>query len=162
MRGASDPRRFPVRVAVAENGGMARWTCPRCDREFAATGQGHSCVPGSTVAESLAPAAAWMRDCYAMIIDEVREHGPVHEDAVRVGVFLKTDRKLAEFRPRARTVQLILYLPGRVEHPTLISTPDPSAVRVVHYFTLRSADDLDDELLALVGMAYDFATEDSG
>ncbi|GAB3769367.1 DUF5655 domain-containing protein [Microlunatus parietis] len=119
-------------------------------------------MPGSSVEESLAPATPWMRDCYAMIIEEVRQHGPVHEDAVRVGVFLKTDRKLAEFRPRARTVQLILYLPGRVEHPKLTSAPDPSAARVVHYFTLRSADDLDDELLALVGVAYDFATGDSG
>ncbi|MFC7623871.1 DUF5655 domain-containing protein [Microlunatus sp. GCM10028923] len=140
---------------------MARWICPRCDREFAATGQGHSCVPGSTVEESLAPAAPWMRDCYAMIIEEVRQHGPVHEDAVRVGVFLKTERKLAEFRPRARTVRLTLYLPGQVEHPTLISA-EPAAARVMHHFTLRSADDLDDELLGLVGLAYDFASEDSG
>jgi hypothetical protein len=29
--------------------------------------------------------------------------GPVHEDAVNVGIFLKNDRKIAEFRPRVRS-----------------------------------------------------------
>ena len=29
--------------------------------------------------------------------------GPVHVDAVKVGVFLKSDRKIAEVRPRVRT-----------------------------------------------------------
>ncbi len=124
-------------------------------------GQGHSCVPGSTVEASLAGAPAWMRECYAAISRELRRCGPVHEDAVRVGVFLKTDRKLAEFRPRAKTVRLTLWLPGPVEHPRLLPLAEPMAARVYHHFTLRSIDDLDEELLELVGEAYDFAT-DSG
>jgi len=116
-------------------------------------------VPGGTVADSLATAPDWMRECYRMIIQEVRDHGPVHEDAVGVGVFLKTDRKLAEFRPRARTAQLILFLPGPFEHPRRTGRPDLSTPRVAHYFTLRSPADLDPDLLGLVGVAHDFATD---
>jgi hypothetical protein len=119
-------------------------------------------VPGSTVEASLAGAPPWMRDCYDAISEELRRCGPVHEDAVGVGVFLKTDRKLAEFRPRAKTVRLTLWLPGPVEHPRLLPIPDPMAARVMHHFTLRSVEDLDQELLELVGEAYDFATDDSG
>ena len=32
---------------------MPIWTCPDCRREFGATGQGHMCQPGLTVAEFL-------------------------------------------------------------------------------------------------------------
>lgn len=119
-------------------------------------------MPGSTVEASLAGAPPWMRDCYDAVSEELRRCGPVHEDAVGVGVFLKSDRKLAEFRPRAKTVRLTLWLPGPVEHPRLLPIPDPMASRVMHHFTLRSADELDQELLELIGEAYDFATDHSG
>jgi hypothetical protein len=114
------------------------------------------------VEASLAGAPQWMRDCYQAICEELRRCGPVHEDAVGVGVFLKTDRKLAEFRPRAKTVRLTLWLPGPVEHPRLLPISEPAAARVYHNFTLRSVEDLDEDLLELVGEAYDFATDDSG
>jgi hypothetical protein len=54
----------------------------------------------------------------ALASDEIVAHlenlGPIHEDAVSVGVFLKSDRKLAEIRPRSRDVSLALYLPRPV------------------------------------------------
>jgi hypothetical protein len=39
----------------------------------------------------------------------------VHADAVRVGVFLKHERKLAEVGPMARSLSLELVLPRRVD-----------------------------------------------
>jgi hypothetical protein len=33
---------------------MARWTCPRCDREFGRAHQSHTCVPGGTIEDSFA------------------------------------------------------------------------------------------------------------
>lgn len=158
MGRAVDPRRLASTGRAAKNRAMARWICPRCDREFGSRQQSHTCVPGTTVAESLAHAQPWMRDCFELIMETVRECGPVHDDAVGVGVFLKADRKLAEFRPRARTVQLILYLPEPIDHPRLIRVHDPSAVRVVHLFTLRSVEEVDDDLLGYVAEAYDYAT----
>jgi hypothetical protein len=59
------------------------------------------------------------RGVYDAILAHVRSLGPVHEDTVGVGVFLKRDRKLAEVRPRSRDVWLALYLPRTVHDPRI-------------------------------------------
>jgi|SRR4051794_26128199 hypothetical protein len=94
---------------------MARWVCPQCEREFDKARQGHVCVPGCTVDETFAGRPAYQRAAYDAILAFLADLGPVHEDAVKVGVFLKADRKLAEIRPMARALSVELYLPRRVE-----------------------------------------------
>jgi len=74
-------------------------------------------VPGIAVVELLAQNPAWVADIYTAVIDGFAQLGPIYEDAVNVGVFLKSDRKIAEVRPRVRSVQLLLYLPERVDDP---------------------------------------------
>jgi hypothetical protein len=90
---------------------VTRWVCPNCDREFASANQAHVCVPGITVDKLLARQPRWASEIYGAVIDHLRSLGPIHEDAVNVGIFLKSDRKIAEFRPRVRSVLFSLYLP---------------------------------------------------
>ncbi|TMR10026.1 hypothetical protein ETD86_41150 [Nonomuraea turkmeniaca] len=80
-----------------------RWTCPQCDREFARARQSHVCVPGCTVDETFAPYPPVYREIYDRLVERL---GPIHDDAVRVGVFLKSERKFAEVRPKARSLSL--------------------------------------------------------
>ena len=91
-------------------GRVTRWVCPNCEREFASVNQAHICVPGITVSDLLNRHPRWVTAIYAAVIEHLRILGPVHEDAVNVGIFLKSDRKIAEFRPRVRSVSLSLYL----------------------------------------------------
>ena len=98
---------------------MARWVCPRCDREFGGVNQAHVCAPGITVDELLGRHPDWVGEIYAVVIGHLQGLGPVHEDAVDVGIFLKGDRKIAEFRPLVRSVQLWLFLPDRREDPRI-------------------------------------------
>ena len=74
-----------------QDGCVARWTCPRCDREFGRARQGHTCVPGCTVDETFAGHSPEQRGVYNAILAHLQSLGPVHEDAVGVGVFLKRD-----------------------------------------------------------------------
>ena len=90
---------------------MARWVCPNCEREFASANQAHVCVPGITVDDLLARHPPWVGQIYGAVSEHLSSLGQIHEDAVNVGIFVKSDRKLAEFRPRVRSVQLSLYLP---------------------------------------------------
>ncbi len=76
----------------------------------------------------------------------MRGLGPVHEDAVGVGVFLKRDRKLAEVRPRSRDVSLALYLPRPVPDPRFSRVLGHGASRVIHVLLLREADDVDQQV----------------
>ena len=87
---------------------MGRWVCPQCEREFDRTRQGHVCLPGNTVAETFAGARAWQRPICDAVIAHVESLGPVHVDAVGVGVFLKHQSKFAELRPMARALSLAL------------------------------------------------------
>jgi hypothetical protein len=81
-------------------GGVTRWVCPKCEREFASANQAHVCMPGITVNDLLARHPDWVTEIYRLVIEHLSSLGPVHEDAVNIGIFLKSDRKIAEFRPR--------------------------------------------------------------
>jgi Domain of unknown function (DUF5655) len=137
---------------------VTRWVCPNCEREFAAANQAHVCVPGITVNDLLARHPRWVSEIYQAIIDHLNSLGSVHEDAVNVGIFLKSDRKIAEFRPRVQSVQLGLYLPYEVTD-SRIARALPAADRVVHLINLTGADQVDDQLREWLSEAYDFNTD---
>ena len=87
-------------VDAAAQSAVTRWVCPNCEREFASANQAHVCVPGITVSDLLARHPHWVSEIYNAVIGHLSSLGPVHEDAVNVGIFLKSDRKIASFRPR--------------------------------------------------------------
>lgn len=83
---------------------------------------------------------------YDAILGHLESLGPVHEDAVGVGVFLKRDRKLAEVRPRSRDVSLALYLPRPVPDPRFTRVLGHTTPRVVHFVILHDAGEVDGQL----------------
>jgi hypothetical protein len=137
---------------------VARWVCPNCEREFGAVNQAHTCVPGITVEHLLGRHPVWVGEIYRAMMAHFQTLGPVHEDAVEVGIFLKSDRKLAEFRPRARSVLLWLILPEEMS-----AGPVRQSVRsgphVVHELILRDAAAVDDDVRRMLESAYDYATD---
>ena len=138
---------------------MARWTCPNCEREFGRTRQPHVCAPGITVQELLGRHPAWVAEIYAAVIDALSAAGPVHEDAVDVGIFLKSDRSIAQFRPQARSVQLWIFLPYRLEHERVSRAVATGADRYVHLFKLTSLLEVDENLRAWLTESYDANTD---
>ena len=140
-------------------GGVARWVCPNCEREFASANQAHFCVPGITVDDLLARHPAWVGEIYGAVIEHLSSLGPIHEDAVNVGIFLKSDSKIAEFRPRVRSVLLSLYLPHEVTDDRIARTLPTAADRVVHMIKLTDVDQVDDRLREWMTEAYDFNTD---
>jgi hypothetical protein len=138
-------------VAAFDGTVPTRWTCPRCDREFARERQSHVCVPGCTVDDTFAGRPAWMREVYDRIVADLRELGELHEDAVKVGVFLKCERKLAEIRPRSRDLLVWIYLPFVVDEALVQGR---SGDRVLHRIALR---ELTDEVREWFVAAYDLA-----
>jgi hypothetical protein len=88
----------------------------------------------------------------------------VHADAVLVGVFLKSDRKLAELRPKSRWLSCYLYLPREIADPRVarsmrLSAGRLSAGRVVNEIKLCTPGDVDDQLLGWLEEAFDEATD---
>ena len=133
--------------------------CPNCEREFASANQAHVCVPGITVNDLLARHPGWVEELYRLVIEHLGTLGPVHEDAVDVGVFLKSDRKIASFRPRVRSVLLSFFLPYELTDPRIARALPVASGRVAHMINLRSADEVDDQLRQWLSEAYDFNTD---
>ncbi|HEX6932276.1 MAG TPA: DUF5655 domain-containing protein [Streptosporangiaceae bacterium] len=138
---------------------MPRWTCPRCDREFGRARQSHTCVPGITVDAAFAGRPRWQRAVYDEIVAHMDNLGPVHEDAVSVGVFLKADRKLAEVRPRSRDVSLALYLPRPDPDPRFARILGRNGPRVFHVLLLRGPEEVDDQVRAWLTEAFLHASD---
>lgn len=96
---------------------------------------------------------------YDAIVDHLRTLGPVHEDAVSVGVFLKTDRKLAEVRPRSADILVYLYLPLPVHDPRIRRIIGAGSARVVHELILREPAAVDDFVRDLLTRAFHHASD---
>ncbi len=137
---------------------MSRWVCPRCEREFGAANQAHTCAPGISVAELLDRHPPWVAEIYSAVIETFRSLGPVHEDAVNVGIFLKAQRKFAEFRPRVRSVLLWIQLPDEHRVPA-VGRVVPAGLSYAHSVVLTSPDQVDGDVRTLLELAYDFATD---
>ena len=98
-----------------------------------------------------------MGEIYAAVLERLRGVGPVHEECRRL--FLKSDRQIAQFRPRVRSVQLALLLPERVEDPRIARWMPTGAIRIVHVINLASAEQVDDQLGQWLEESYDFNTD---
>jgi hypothetical protein len=114
-------------------------------------------LPGGTVDASFAGRPPLQRAIYDALVAHLSTLGPLHEDAVRVGVFLKAQRKLADVRPKQRWLSVALYLPRRVEDPRITRHLVVSPSRIVHGIKLHTLDDVDQQVLAWATEAYDNA-----
>lgn len=140
---------------------MQRWICPRCDREFVRPNTSHVCIPGCSVEETFADRPE-QRPIYEAVAAYVRSLGPVHEDAVRVGVFLKVRAKLAELRPKSRWLSLELVLPRQADSARFSRVLRMTSDKYVHVIRLASVDDVDDEVRNWLTEAYHAADQQPG
>ena len=138
---------------------MPRWTCPNCEREFRAANQAHVCVPGISVEELLSRHPGWVGEIYDAVLEPLRRVGPVHEDAVNVGIFIKSDGKIAEFRPRVRSVLLSICLPSPRDDPRVMRIVASAPDRHWHPIKLSRADEVDEPVRAWLVESYDFNTD---
>jgi hypothetical protein len=137
---------------------MARWTCPRCDREFARAKQSHDCVPGNSLNVTFAKRPE-QRAIYDAVMKHLKTVGKVHIDPVQIGVFLKSDRKVAELRPKQKWLAASLYLARRIDDARVTRIYQSAATRFVNEVRLRSPDDVDDQFKTWLEEAYDENTD---
>lgn len=138
---------------------MSLWTCPACDRQFGRPRTSHVCIPGCSVDDTFASRPPVQREIYDTLVAHVGTFGRFHADAVSVGVFLKSDRKFAEVRPKARWLSLELVLLRRLADARVSRVIRISADRTVHVVRLVTVVDVDHQVLAWLTEAYDAATD---
>jgi hypothetical protein len=115
-------------------------------------------VPAGSVDETFARwegSAIPHRAVYDAIMRHVASLGDdVHLDAVSVGVFLKRTRKLAEIRPKARSLNLSLYMERAIEDARVSQHYRIAAGRWVSVVKLVRVADVDDAVRGWVTEAF--------
>jgi hypothetical protein len=133
---------------------MPRWTCDRCGREFGRTNQQHMCRPALSLDEYFAARPAFERAIFDAVAEALAVAGPVHVEAVDIGILLKRSRTFAELRPKRHTVAMWVLLSREVAHPRITRAVRASAGRVAHFLELRGAEDVDDDVRSWLLEAY--------
>src|SRR3954452_7981740 len=133
---------------------MAAWTCPECGRLFGKTSQSHACSPGMSVDEYFSTGPPWERPIFDAVMAHVSKLGPVHADAVQVGIFLKNPRKFAELRPMTKWVAISFSLSRRATHRTITRKVNEYNGRYWHVCNVSDVSQIDEDLLSLLTEAY--------
>lgn len=94
------------------------------------------------------------RPIFDAVMKHVNKLGPVHVEPVSVGIFLKNPRCFAQLRPKDKWVAILFSLPRKVTHPTITRKVVQYQGRFHHVANVRSADDVDDQLVAYLSEAY--------
>jgi hypothetical protein len=115
-------------------------------------------VPGGTEADAFREHPDQFQ-IYQRLKAHIEGLGPVHVDAVKVGVFLLSDRKFAEIRPKARGLAVYLMASRAVDHPSVRRSERIAANRIWTTIRLTDPSEVDDGLLEWITMAYDEATD---
>lgn len=136
---------------------VPRWVCPDCRRQFARVRQGHECAPAMPLAEYLATGPPHERSIVEAVLAGLDAHpeiGPVHVEPVSVGVFLKRSRMFAELRPMTRWEAVTFLHPRTLRSNRIARKVVEAGALRYHVVNVRTADEVDDELLGWLADAY--------
>ena len=130
------------------------WTCPRCERTFAARNQTHTCAPLGDVEPHFAGCEPVVRETYAAVLAVLDPIGPYEVLAEKTRIALHVRMSFAAFMPRRRWLRGHLVLDREETHPSVLRVTTYSPRNVLHEFVLRSPEEVDDAFAALVVAAY--------
>jgi hypothetical protein len=135
------------------------WTCPECGNEFVNRNQYHSCAT-HTVDEVLTRMSGHVRALFDCVRTMVEANGPVKIVAYRDRVAFMVRVRFAGVTPRARWLDLSLWLPERVESSRWhrVETLTPNAT--VHVLRVTDGAQLDEEVAGWVARAYAVGRQD--
>jgi len=108
-----------------------------------------------SVEEYFSTGPPWEKPVFDAVMAHVSTLGPVHADAVQVGIFLKNPKKFAELRPMTKWVAISFGLRRRASHPTIKRKVIEYGGRYWHTCNVASADEVDPSLLELLTEAYE-------
>ena len=132
----------------------ALWSCPRCGRTFANTGQVHTCARLGEMETHLSRASPAVRATVDAVLDAVTALGPVEVLPQRTRIALHVRMSFAALVPRSRWLDGHLVLARRVDSPRFRRVEAYSPRNVVHTFRLTSPAEVDDQFKAWLAEAY--------
>jgi hypothetical protein len=130
------------------------WTCVECGRQFGRRNQSHECAPTMSLDEYFASSRDMERPIFEAIAEHLESVGPLHVEAVQVGILFKRQRTFAELRPKRDRVVLSVLLSRPLQHARIVKTWRGPGLRMAYFINLRSPEEVDDDVRDWLTEAY--------
>jgi hypothetical protein len=132
------------------------WRCPHCGREFAQPNQRHSCAV-YTLEPHFEGKSAAVRQTYDQLLAAAGRLGPMRTDPRHASIHLVNRVTFGGIHTRKNYLYLELVIDRSATSSRLQKSEQVSANRYHLTFRLDSADDVDEEMVALLEEAYRLA-----
>jgi putative ubiquitin-RnfH superfamily antitoxin RatB of RatAB toxin-antitoxin module len=112
------------------------------------------CAPALALDAYFSSAPAYERPVYQAVASHLETLGPLHVEAVSVGILFKRVRTFAELRPKRDRLELSVLLSRVVVHPKIVRRTRTSGQRAAYFVALREAADVDEDVRDWLTEAY--------
>ena len=99
------------------------------------------------------------RPIFEAVMAGLADVGPIHVEPVSVGIFLKRSSGFSELRPMTKWVAISFSLERTLRSSRIARKVIDSGARRYHVVNVRSADEVDDELLGWLAESYTLSPE---
>ena len=112
-----------------------------------------------TLEEYLATGPSHERPVVEAVLAGLADVGPIHIEPVSVGIFLKRSRTFAELRPMTKWVAVSFALERTLTSARISRKVYDAGRAKYHVVNVRTADEVDDQLLEWLTEAYDLSPD---
>ena len=131
----------------------SKWGCPNCGRSFAKTHQPHSCQTASTEVHFKGKDPVSM-EIYNALVAQLRRFGEFRVDAVKTSINLIHKYHFGSVTVQDEGLRLGFVSDEPIRSSRIVQTQELGPNRVGHSVKLKSAAEVDDELLGWLRTAH--------
>lgn len=149
-------KQAPAKKAAAKKAGAkksSKWSCPNCERSFAKQHQPHSCQTASTEIHFKGKNPVSM-EIYNALVAQLRRFGEFRVDAVKTSINLIHKYHFGSVTVQDEGLRLGFVSDEPIRSSRIVQTQELGPSRVGHSVKLKSASEVDGELLGWLRTAH--------
>ncbi len=135
------------------NPSRSLWICPNCGRQFVSVNRNHSCGRYQLEDHFIGKEPS-VRELYDLLFQTLKGFGPVKAFPVKTRIVFQAEVQFAAAMPRKRWLDGYLWLRRQAVHLRIRKIEMGIFRDYGHLFRLSRAEDLDEDLIALLQEAY--------
>ena len=135
------------------NGGVGKWMCPNCGRNFARKNQSHSCELYSIKEHHLIKATQLTIQLYYKFISIFQKFEPIMIESLKNIIAIKKNSQFCTIQIQKMALKIIFRTHTLLSNPRLNIMP---VQEKLHYyqFKIQKIDEIDEELTDWMHQAY--------
>ncbi len=130
------------------------WQCPNCGREFRISNQLHSCELIS-IDNHFENRPLHLHEFFDLLRQKIEGFGPVTINALKSSILFQNPSSFLSVTVKKTKLQLVFILDHPHESPVIERVYEVTPSRVHHSLHISCENDISDELIFILRLAYD-------